>query len=69
MFKTLIDRWNSDSPKLFKYITNTCVSLGIIGTGIVSNSSSFPDIIVKIGGYLISASIVGGIISKLTTKE
>ena len=34
IIKIITDRWTSDSPKLFKYITNICITVGIAAFGL-----------------------------------
>ena len=74
--QTLIKRWKSESPKLFKFITNFCVTLGTISLGILSANVVFglealgvAPIIFKICGYVLTLCGGMGLTSKLTVKD
>ncbi len=62
-------RWKSKSPKLFKRITNFCIGLGAIGGAIALSPIALPAAVVGLSGYLITAGIIGGAVSKLTVKK
>ena len=63
------DRIRLESPRLFKKTTNACLLLGTIGIALVSLPISLPASIVSLGGYFVSAGIIGASISKLTVKD
>lgn len=66
------DRIKGESPKLFKKITNTGLLLGAIGGGVLALASGgilLPAYIVTISGYMVTAGVVAGTVSKLTVKN
>jgi len=64
----LIDRWKQDSPILYKKLTNICVVIGAIGTGLLT-IDGLPSIVHIVCPYLIAISTIGGILSKLTVDN
>jgi hypothetical protein len=68
MFKTIIQRFKTESPDFFKKITNICVKCGAI-SGLILAAPGLPAIATTIAGYLATASVVGGVISKLTCQD
>ena len=75
MFKELKERWNSESPKLFKTITNICIIIGSVAFGILSANGIFnldtlvDPIIFKVCGYILTVCGGMGLTSKITKKD
>ena len=63
------DRIKSESPKLFKRITNFCVLVGSIGGALLLAPVALPAGVIAVSGYLVTIGAVGGAISKLTVKD
>jgi ABC-type transport system involved in cytochrome bd biosynthesis fused ATPase/permease subunit len=63
------DRIKSESPKLFKRITNVCIALGVVGGVLATAPVSLPALLVTASGYMITAGAIGASISKLTVKD
>lgn len=66
------DRLKSESPRLFKRITNGAMVIGVIGGAILSVASGgvlLPAYLVTISGYMVTAGVVAGAVSKLTVKD
>lgn len=66
------DRLKSESPKLFKRITNAGLIVGAIGGAILSVASGgvlLPAYLVTISGYMVTAGVVAGAVSQLTVKD
>lgn len=66
---TIKDRIRKKSPRLFRRITNFCVTLGVIGGVIVTAPVSLPIGVITIGGYLVTAGLIGASVSKLTVEK
>lgn len=69
--KMLGKRWVSESPKMFKWISNTCVTIGAVGTAIMASEyfANLPVYATTLAPHLIVVGVVGGAISKLTVKD
>ena len=66
------DRLKAESPELFKRITNGAMVIGVIGGAILSVASGgvlLPAYLVTISGYMVTAGVVAGAVSKLTVKD
>lgn len=63
------DRIKSKSPRLFRQITNFCLTLGAIGGAIALAPITLPAIIVTASTYMITAGIIGASVSKLTVEK
>lgn len=63
------DRIKGESPKIFKRITNFCLILGAIGGAIALAPITLPAVVVGVSGYMITAGVIGGAISKITVKD
>jgi VIT1/CCC1 family predicted Fe2+/Mn2+ transporter len=66
--RELVRRWRSESPRLFKTITNVMVSIGVVSGIIVTLPISLPATIVTIATYGVVIGTTGATISKLTKK-
>jgi ABC-type xylose transport system permease subunit len=62
----ITERIKAKSPKLFKRITNTCIVLGVIGGALLTAPVSLPAGVVALAGYMVTAGVIGGTVSKLT---
>lgn len=66
-------RWASESPKLFKKITNigvSCTAAGLAATATPSIPGlHIPAIVGTIGGYMLTAGFVTSVIAKLTCQD
>jgi hypothetical protein len=67
--KKIIDRWKSESPELFKKITNICVGIGALSAAIISGGALVPPILTTIANYGVVIGAIGATISKLTKKD
>jgi hypothetical protein len=63
------DRIKSKSPRLFRQITNFCLTLGAIGGAIALAPITLPVGIVTLSTYMITAGIIGASVSKLTIEK
>lgn len=66
------DRLKAESPKLFKKITNGGMIIGAIGGAIMAVASGgilLPAYIVTLSGYMVTAGVVAGAVSKLTIED
>lgn len=55
---SLADRLQAPTPKFFKKVRAIGITLGAIGTALVSSGVELPASITNIGGYLITAGAV-----------
>jgi ABC-type xylose transport system permease subunit len=62
-------RLKSPTPKFFKKLRNISIILAGVGGALVTAPVSLPAIVVTIGGYLITAGTVAGIVSQLPVDE
>jgi len=73
MFKKLKNRWVSESPRVFKRLTNFCAALGVGATTVLALSVvpgiQLPDSVFKISSWVLLGSTIIGIPSKLTTVK
>lgn len=67
--KQLLKRWRMESPLIFKKILYVCVTAGAIGTAFLAGKEYLPPFTQVIAPYLITAGIVGSVISKITVKN
>ena len=63
------DRIKSESPQLFKRITNICLIIGAIGGAIATAPIALPAVLITASGYMITAGAIGATVSKLTVKD
>jgi hypothetical protein len=63
------NRIKAKSPKLFRQITNFCLTLGAIGGAIALAPITLPAIIVTASTYMITAGVIGASVSKLTVER
>lgn len=66
------DRLKAKSPELFRKITNGAMVIGAIGGAILTVASGgvmLPAYIITISGYMVTAGVVGGAVSKLTVEK
>lgn len=73
MFKELKERWISESPKIFKKITNISIILGSAAFGILAMNGMIDlqqygvaPIIFKVSGYILTACGAMGLTAKIT---
>jgi ABC-type xylose transport system permease subunit len=62
----ITERIKKKSPKIFQRITNTCIMLGVIGGALLTAPFSLPAGVVALAGYMVTAGVIGGTVSKLT---
>jgi len=70
--KTVVKRFQNETPDFFNKIAYACASLATIGIGIQAIPETvikMPDIVYLIGQYCIAAGIFGAAISKMTVKD
>jgi hypothetical protein len=65
----LKDRWNSESPRLFKNIIKIGLSVGAVGIGILASPVTLPIGIVTLGGYLATTGVIASAVAKLTVQK
>lgn len=63
------DRIKTKSPRLFRRITNFCLTLGAIGGAIALAPITLPALVITASGYMITAGIIGASVSKLTVEK
>jgi len=66
---TLKERIKAKSPKLFKKITNICITVGAIGGALLLAPVTLPAGIIALSGYLVTIGVVGGAVSKITVED
>lgn len=66
---TIKDRIKSKSPRLFRRITNFCITLGAIGGALLIAPITLPVGIITLSGYLVTAGVIGASVSKLTVEK
>ncbi len=72
IIKETVKRMGSESPSFFKKIQAACITLGAIGTAIVTVPASIiilPPIVITIGGYCVVAGLVGAAIAKTPVSD
>jgi hypothetical protein len=62
----IVDRIKAKSPKIFQRITNTCIVLGVVGGALLTAPFTLPAGLVALAGYMVTAGVIGGTVSKLT---
>jgi len=63
------DRIKTKSPRLFRRITNFCITLGAIGGALLIVPVALPVGIITLSGYLVTAGVIGASVSKLTVEK
>ena len=66
---TLKERIKGKSPKIFKKITNICITFGAIGGALLLSPVALPAGIIALSGYLVTIGVVGGAVSKITVED
>lgn len=66
MIREAKERWSKPSPRFFKKITKFFIVIGGVGTVLITAPISLPIGLVTLGGYLVTAGAVGGVIAKFT---
>lgn len=73
IFKTIKDRWVSETPKFFKQIKRLVITLGTSATAVwVANSSmglNLDDIVLNVCKYTIACCAAMGLTSQLTAVD
>ena len=71
----LIERWKSESPKFWKKVLSTAITVGSSAVAVIGAEKVFdlqnygvPSIIFTIAGYIIVASAAVGLSAKITKK-
>jgi hypothetical protein len=62
--KTLVKRMRRKTPKFFKNLRNTGLTLAAVSTAIISAPVALPLVLVKIAGYLAVAGAVTSAVSQ-----
>ena len=65
----LIKRVQSPTPKIFKILRNTGITLLGIGGAIISSPVSLPAVLVSVAGYLVVGGSILSAVSQLTVDE
>jgi hypothetical protein len=63
------DRIKTKSPRLFKRITNFCITLGAIGGALLIAPIALPAGVIALSGYFVTAGVIGASVSKLTVEK
>jgi len=61
----LIERWNAKTPKFWKKVQRVGITIGSLGAILMAP----PIGLSVVGGYLITAGSVIGVVSQLTTEK
>lgn len=70
--KEIIKRWTAESPAFFKKIIFLGITLGAIGTAIMTTpveTFDFPEWLDKIAGHLVGIGAIAAIIAKFTVAD
>jgi hypothetical protein len=66
---SLIERWQSKTPKFWKKVQRIGVALGVIGATIVAAPVVLPASLVTAAGYMVAAGTVTATLSQLTKED
>lgn len=66
--KELKARWKSETPTFWKRVQKVGLTLGAVGTVIITAPVSLPASIMAIGGYLVTAGGVAATLAQLTRR-
>ena len=66
--KTLIERFNSETPPFFKKLRLVGLSLAAVGGVLVASPIALPAMVVTVGGYLIVAGSVATAVIQVAVK-
>lgn len=66
--KELKTRWKSETPTFWKRVQKVGLTLGAVGTVIITAPVSLPASIVAVGGYLVTAGGVAAALAQLTRR-
>lgn len=61
---TVVKRMKRKTPRFFKKIRNTGLTLAAVGTVILAAPVALPELVIKIGGYLALAGAVSSAVSQ-----
>jgi hypothetical protein len=67
--KDLISRLKEPTPAFWKKIQKIGITLGVIGTAIITAPVTLPAVIVSLGSYLVTAGAVAAGLSQLTSTN
>lgn len=65
----LKQRWNAPTPKFWKKVRKFGITAGVIGVALTTAPIALPAAIITVGGYLITAGTLTGILSQLTVDK
>ena len=65
--KEVLERMSEPTPRFWKKVRKYAITLGLIGTAIVTAPVSLPAGIVAIGGYLATAGTVATVLAQTTS--
>lgn len=65
----LKERWNSKTPNFWKKVRKIGVTAGVLGVALTTAPIALPIGIITLGGYLITAGTLTGILSQLTVDK
>lgn len=69
----IYNRLKSESPTFFRKVRNVMVAMGTTGAALVAAQTMYPEqmsfISPTIGGYLITAGVMGTFLTSLTVKD
>jgi hypothetical protein len=61
---TVVKRIKRKTPKFFKKVRNTGLTLAAIGGAILAAPVALPAVVLQVGGYLALAGTVAGLVSQ-----
>lgn len=64
----IIKRVKAPTPKLFKKIRNTGLTMAAVSAAILASPVVLPAVVVKLAGYMAVAGSVASAVSQVTTK-
>lgn len=66
---TLMNRWNSKTPKFWKTVQKIGLAAGAIGAVLIAAPVALPAAVVTVGGYLVTAGSITAALSQLTVED
>jgi hypothetical protein len=66
---TVVKRMKKQTPRFFRKVRNTGLTLAAIGTAIVAAPVALPAILIKLAGYLAVAGAVTSAVSQTAVKH
>lgn len=74
--KKIMQRWRSESPAFFKFLTNLFVTIGGMALGVIALEQSYPNRFPFLTGsvnniidYCLILGAIGAVLAKMTVKN